>query len=164
MITPTRFVTVVMAVLAMIGFGTGSAAAEAANGEMVPLSSIFRACDFSTARFVSAMGNGSGQVFIGTGGTSTVTADVHFAIGKPNTPYNVRLIQVPRPASQPCNGGDPGVATGVLNTDGNGTGAVTVKDSVGSDATGAWVFVEGPPDPGEIRGEFYTSEIITSLK
>ena len=97
MIAPTRFVTVVMAVLAMIGFGTGSAAAEAANGDMVPLSSVFRACDFSKTGFVSAMGGGSGQVFIGTGGTSTVTADVHLAIGKPNTPYNVRLIQVPRP-------------------------------------------------------------------
>ena len=160
----TRLVTMVMAVVAMTALSTGSAAAEAANGAMVPVSSIFRACDFSKAGFVSAMGAGSGQVFIGTAGTSTVTADVHFAIGTPNTPYNVRLIQVPRPASQPCNGGDPGVATGVLNTDGNGTGAVTVKDSVRSGATGAWVFIEGPPDPGQIRGEFYTSEIITSLK
>ena len=109
-------------------------------------------------------GNGNSQAFIGTGGTSTVTADVHLAVGKPNTPYNVRLIQVPRPASQPCNAGDPGVATGVLNTDGVGTGAVTVQDSVRSGATGAWVFIEGPPDPGEIRGEFYTSDLITSLK
>ncbi len=148
----------------MIGVSTGTAAADADNGGMVPLTSIFRACDQSKIQFVPPAGNGNSQVFIGTGGTSTVTADVHLAVGKPNTAYNVRLIQVPRPASQPCNAGDPGVATGVLNTDGVGTGAVTVQDSVRSGATGAWVFVEGPPDPGEIRGEFYTSDLITSLK
>ena len=164
MITSTRFLTVVVAVLAMIWFGTGSAAADAPDGGMVPLTSIFRACDQSKIQFVPPAGNGNSQAFIGTGGTSTVTADVHLAVGTPNTPYNVRLIQVPRPASQPCNAGDPGVATGVFITDGVGTGAVTVQDSVRSGATGAWVFIEGPPDPGEIRGEFYTSDLITSLK
>ena len=96
--------------------------------------------------------------------TDCEPSDHRSCIGTPNTPYNVRLIQVPRPASQPCNAGDPGVAMGVLITDGVGTGAVTVQDSVRSGATGAWVFVEGPPDPGEIRGEFYTSDLITSLK
>ena len=164
MATSTRFITVVMATLGMIGFSTGSAAAEAANGQMVPLIGIFRACDFTKANYVSAIGVGSGQAFIGTGGTNTVTADIHFAIGRPNTPYNVRLIQGPRPGSQTCNAGDPGVASAVLNTDGNGTGAVTLHDAVRSGATNAWVFIEGPPDPGEIRGEFYTSEIPTSLK
>ena len=48
---------------------------------------------------MSATGFGSGQAFIGTGGTNTVSADVRLAIGKPNTPYNVRLIQGPRPAN-----------------------------------------------------------------
>ena len=163
MITAMRFITVVIAALGMIGFSTGSAAADAPNGGMVPLTSIFRACDQSKIQYVPPAGNGNSQAFIGTGGTSTVTADVRLAVGKPNTPYNVRLIQVPRPASQPCNAGDPGVATGVLNTDGVGTGAVTVQDTVRSGATGAWVFIEGPPDPGEIRGEFYTSDLITSL-
>ena len=52
----------------------------------------------------------------------------------------------------------------MLNTDGNGTGAVTLHDDVRSGATNAWVFVEGPPDVGQIRGEFYTSELPTSLK
>lgn len=163
MITAMRLITVVIAALGMIGFGTGSAAADAVNGGMVPLTSIFRACDQSKIQYVPPAGNGNSQAVIGTGGTSTVTADVRLAVGKPNTPYNVRLIQVPRPASQPCNAGDPGVATGVLITDGVGTGAVTVQDSVRSGATGAWVFIEGPPDPGEIRGEFYTSDLITSL-
>jgi hypothetical protein len=93
-----------------------------------------------------------------------VTADVHLAIGIPNTAYQVRLIQGPRPGSQSCNAGDPGVASGVLNTDGNGTGAVTLHDALRPGAANAWVFIDGPPDPGEIRGEFYTSEILTSLR
>ena len=80
-------------------------------------------------------------------------------IGQPNTPYQVRLIQGPRPGSQTCNAGDPGVASAVLNTDGNGVGAVILHDTVRSGATNAWVFVEGPPDVGQIRGEFYTSEL-----
>ena len=95
---------------------------------------------------------------------STVTADVFLVIGQPNTPYQVRLIQGPLPGTQTCNAGDPGVASGVLNTDGNGTGAVTLHAALRSGATNAWVFVDGPPDPGQIRGEFYTSELLTSLK
>lgn len=113
--------------------------------------------------FVDATGFGDGQVVIGTGGTNTVTADVHLAIGIPNTPYQVRLIQGPRSGAQTCNAGDPGVVSAVLNTDGNGTGAVTLHDARRQGATNAWAFVvEGPPDPGEIRGEFYTSEVPTS--
>ncbi|HEX7427371.1 MAG TPA: hypothetical protein VF328_10560 [Mycobacterium sp.] len=160
--TSTRFITVVMAALGMTGISTGSAAAEAANGAMVPLSALFRSCDFSKLSFVAAAGFGSGQASISTS-SNTVTADVRFAIGTPNTPYNVRLIQGPRPGTQTCNTGDPGVASAVLNTDGNGTGAVTLHDAVRSGANNAWVFIEGPPDPGQIRGEFYTSEIPTSL-
>jgi hypothetical protein len=162
MITSTRFITVVTAALGMAAVSTGSAAAEAANGAMVPLSAIFRTCDFTKLSFVNAVGFGSGQVYI-SAGANTVTADVRFAIGTPNTPYNVRLIQGPRAGTQTCNAGDPGVASAVLNTDGNGTGAVTLHDAVRSGAYNAWVFIEGPPDPGQIRGEFYTSEIPTSL-
>jgi hypothetical protein len=160
----TRFMAVAVAGLGVVGLGTGSASAEVADGGMVPLSSVYRSCDFTPSAYVNATGFGSGQVFIGTGGTDTVTADVHLAIGRPNTPYQVRLIQGPRPGSQKCNAGDPGVVSGVLNTDGNGTGAVTLRDAVRSGTTKAWVFVEGPPDDGQIRGEFYTSDALTDLK
>ncbi len=130
---------------------------------MIPLSSKFRSCDFTPVR-VNAVGSASGQVFIGTGGSNTVTADVHLAIGQPNTPYNVRLIQGPRPGTQTCTAGDPGVVAGVLNTDGNGTGALTLSAPIRAGATNAWVFLEGPPDPGKIRGEFYTSDNVATLK
>jgi|SRR5215210_3406576 hypothetical protein len=164
--TSTRLMTSVMTAVGLIGvgFGAGSAAAEVANGGTTPVRQVYRSCDFAVAKYVDASGYGSGQVTIGTGGTGTVTADVFLMIGRPNTPYQVRLIQGPRPSTQTCNAGDPGVVSAVLNTDGNGTGSVTLRDAVRSGATNAWVFVDGPPDRGEIRGEFYTSEVLISLK
>lgn len=160
---PTRLSAAVVAALGMTGLSTGTAAAEAANGVTVPLTAFYRSCDFTVLQFVGATGFGSGQSTI-TGGSNTVTANVNFAIGKPNTAYQVRLIQGPRPGTQHCNAGDPGVANAVLHTDGNGTGAVTLSDAIRPGAKNAWVFMEGPPDLGQIRGEFYTSEILTVLK
>ena len=164
MTTSTRFITVVMVVLGLIGLGSGSASAESANGGSVPLRSVYRSCDFSKLNFVNATGSASGTAVIGTGGTNTVTADVYIMIANPNTPYQVRLIQGPRPGTQKCNAGDPGVASAVLNTDANGVGSVVLHAAVQSGATNAWVFIDGPPDVGQIRGEFYTSELLTSLK
>jgi hypothetical protein len=160
----TRFMAVAAAGLGVVGFGTGSASAEVGDGGMVALSSVYRSCDFTPSDYVNGTGFGSAQAFIGTGGSDTVTADVRLAIGVPNTPYQVRLIQGPRPGSQRCNAGDQGVASAVLNTDGNGTGAVTLHDAQRPGATTAWVFIEGPPDFGQIRGEFYTSDALTRLK
>jgi hypothetical protein len=164
MITSTRFITIVMVVLGLTGLGSGSASAESANGGTVPLAAVYRSCDFTKLNFVNATGTVSGTAVIGTGGTNTVTADVHIQIGYPNTPYQVRLIQGPRPGSQKCNAGDPGVVSAILNTDANGVGSVVLHDAVESGATNAWVFIDGPPNPGRIRGEFYTSDLLTSLK
>ena len=166
MIISTRFATVVMAAVgfAGVGLGTGTASAESANGGTVPLGSTYRSCDFTKMGYVGTLATGSGQATIGTGGSNTVTADVYLMIGTPNTPYQVRLIQGPRPGSQKCVAGDPGVASAVLNTDGNGVGSLTLHAPLNSGATNAWVFIEGPPEPGQIRGEFYTSDMITSLK
>ena len=163
--TSTRRMSTVVTAVGLIGFGfgTGSAAAEVANGGTSPLRAVYRSCNFEVAKYVDASGFGSARATIGTGGGNTVTADVFLAIGRPNTPYQVRLIQGPRPGTQRCNAGDPGVVSGVLNTDGNGTGSVVLHAPRQSGATNAWVFVEGPPDPGEIRGEFYTSEVLTSI-
>ncbi len=159
-----RWVTIAVAAPALLGVGTPSAAAEASDGDMVPLSATLRACDSSPIKFVGTNGTGSGQGFISTGGGNTVTATVNFAIGRPNTPYQVRLIQGPRSETQRCNAGDPGVASAVLNTDGNGTGSLTLQAPVQSGATNAWLFIDGPPDPGQIRGEFYTSDQPTKLR
>ena len=164
MTSSTRFVTLVMTVVGLIGLGLGSgtASAESANGGLVPLVAHFRSCDFTKLNYVSANGFGSGTSTI-TGNGTNVTAEVFLSIGKPNTPYQVRLIQGPRPGTQKCNAGDPGVASAVLNTDGNGTGTLTLSGARQSGATNAWVFLDGPPEPGQIRGEFYASELLTSL-
>ncbi|OBA84883.1 hypothetical protein A5662_04655 [Mycobacteriaceae bacterium 1482268.1] len=164
--TSTRFVTPAIAALALIGagLGTGPASAEAGNGALVPLTANYRACDFDKVLHVGTDATGSGTAVIGTHGTNTVTADVFLMIGRPNTAYQVRLIQGPRTAMQRCNAGDPGVASAMLNVDGNGVGSVTLRDARRAGATIAWVFIEGPPDPGQIRGEYYTSDLPTSLK
>ncbi|MDX1885772.1 hypothetical protein [Mycolicibacterium sp. 120270] len=158
-----RFVTILMAVPGLSALGTGSAAAEAAGGDLVGFSAKLRACDFSIIKYVGTAATGSGHEIISTGAGNTVTATVNFGILRPNTPYQVRLIQGPRSAMQRCNAGDPGVASTVLHADGNGTGSVTLSAPRQSGATYAWLFVEGPPDPGQIRGEFYTSDQPTSL-
>ena len=129
----------------------------------VPLSSLFRNGDFVRPRWVSATGFGSGSALIGMAGANQVSAQVNFAIGQPNTRYTVRLIQVPRPGYRTCTVGDPGVAVGELFTDGNGTGTATVQGPRLQDATGAWVSIDGPPKPGRVIGEFYTSEVVASL-
>ena len=164
MITAARVTTVVMAALGLAGFSAAPAAAEAANGDMVPLGAKYRSCDFTKLNFVSPTGAGSGTAVIGTGGTNTVTAEVFLAIAIPNTPYQVRLIQGPLPRTQKCNAGDPGVTSTVMNTDGNGVGRVTLRAAVRPGATNAWVFIDGPPDIGQIRGEYYTSDLLTSLQ
>jgi hypothetical protein len=161
-----RLTMTVVAGAGLVGIqlATGSASAEVANGGMSPLKSAYRSCDFTALHYVDASGFGTGQAVISTGGSNTVTADVNLGVGIPNTAYDVRLIQGPRPGSQTCNAGDPGVANAVLNTDGNGTGAVTVRGPLRPGATNAWVFILGPPKPGAVLGEYYTSDVQTSLR
>jgi hypothetical protein len=153
-----------IAATSLVGAGPAAADGTATSGaSSVPLSSLFRNCDFVRPHWVSATGYGSGSALIGMTGANQVSAQVNFAIGQPNTRYTVRLIQVPRAGYRTCTAGDPGVAFGDLFTDGNGTGTATVQGPRVQDATGAWVSIDGPPKPGKVIGEFYTSEFIASL-
>jgi hypothetical protein len=129
----------------------------------VPLTSLFRNCDFVRPRWVSASGTGSGSVLIGMSGANQVSANVNLGVAAPNTRYTVRLIQVPRAGERTCTAGDPGVAVGELFTDRNGTGTATVQGPRNQGATGAWVSIDGAPPGGQVIGEFYTSEIVASL-
>ena len=81
----------------------------------------------------------------------------------PFTAYQVRLIQGPRPGTQRCSPGDPGVASAVLHSDANGVGSVTLSAPRSAGATNAWLMVDGPPPPGQVRGEYYTSDQLTLL-
>jgi hypothetical protein len=142
--------------------GVGPAAADGpvtSGGNSVPLAMTFRSCDHAVVQYVSASGSGSGSALIGRTGANQVIAVVNLQTAEPDTRYTVRLIQVPRPADRTCFEGDPGVAVGALFTDGNGTGSTTVQGPLAPGATGAWVAVDGPPPPGKVIGEFYTTEL-----
>ena len=119
-------------------------------------------CSFQQTYWVSATGFGSGDALIGAG-SDGATADVRLQTAMPNTRYTVRLIQVPRASERTCTAGDRGVAVGELFTDGSGTGSTRVQGPLMQGATGAWVSIDGPPKPGRVIGEFYTSEILAAL-
>jgi hypothetical protein len=161
---PASAAALLVAATSLVCAGPAAADGATTSGTTsVPLSSLFRNCDFVRPHWVSATGYGSGSALIGMTGANQVSAQVNFAIGQPNTRYTVRLIQVPRAGDRTCTAGDPGVAFGDLFTDGNGTGTATVQGPRLQDATGAWVSIDGPPKPGKVIGEFYTSEVIASL-
>jgi len=147
-------------VVALAG-STAPAAAE--GGTVVPLRSILRACDFSPIPDFASTNRGTASAVIHVNG-GAVTADIHFAEpGAPGAHYDVSLIQVPRPASAPCDGPGPGVAVGALNTDGVGIANTTVSDSLRSGTTGVWVFIRRPSPRSQSPAEFYTSEFVASV-
>jgi hypothetical protein len=94
---------------------------------------------------------------------SEVIADVQIATAIPNTPYDVRVIQMPRSSASGCNAGDPGVIAGVLLTDPAGAGSVTVRGPVASGATGAWMYVTRPGEFSQTPAEFYSSDFVVLL-
>ena len=165
--TPKRVAAVaalLVAAASVVGANPAAADGPVTSGATsVPLSSLFRHCNFVQSPWVSATGTGSGSVVIGTTGANQVSAQVSLATAEPNTRYSVRLIQVPRAGERTCTVGDPGVAVGDLFTDANGTGTATVAGPRLAGATGAWVSIDGPPPGGQVIGEFYTTEVVASM-
>jgi hypothetical protein len=157
-----RVIVLLVGAANVVAINTAGTAAASNGPALVPLLSVFRNCSFQQTYWVSATGSGSGDALIGAG-SDGVTADVRLAIAIPNTRYTVRLIQVPRPSDRTCTAGDPGVAVGELFTDGNGTGFARVQGPLVQGATGAWVSVDGPPKPGKVIGDFYTSELLAAM-
>jgi len=94
---------------------------------------------------------------------SDVTADLQIVGALPDTPYDVRLIEMPRASSASCNAGDPGVAAAVLQTDDGGAGGVTVSDPISPGATGMWMFISRPGELSQTPAEFYTSDFVVPL-
>lgn len=142
----------------------GIGAAPAGASSFSPFSNQIRNCDHVTALFLDGMGSGSGSGWtdVSTDG-SNLRAKVHLQSARPGTVYQARLIQLPRPSAAPCNQGDPGVSAGVLHTDVTGTATIDVSGPIVENATAAWVVVEGPPPPGRIRGEVYTSDFLAKF-
>lgn len=147
------------------GIGAQTAAADSTGMTMSPLQNVIRQCDFVLENFLVGYGTGtgSGSAEIGAPDAGTVRADVRLQTAHPNTVYQVRLIQTPRPSVATCRPGDPGVVSGVMNTDVAGTGFITVSGPRRQGATGAWVVVEGPPEPGKVRGDVYSTTMLVGI-
>lgn len=155
---------VVAAVAMLGGIGTGAATAESGL-TMVPLQNQIRRCDFDVAEHLTGYGSGTGSGFadIGAADSGTVRADVHLQTAAPDTVYQVRLIQLPRVSYATCGAGAPGVSTGVMTTDAVGTASTTVTAPRMQGATGAWVVVEGPPPPGKVIPETYSTTFVAGV-
>jgi hypothetical protein len=159
----TRFVTTVAAVVvatpgAMFAIGTATAAADT----FLPFTQTYRRCDFSANTFTGPTGYARATAVVRVG-SNEVVADVKIATAVPFTHYDVRLIQVPRPSSKPCGGGDPGVAVSGLMTDGAGAGSTTVRGNIEPGATGVWMFISRPDAFRQTPAEFYTSDLIVAV-
>jgi hypothetical protein len=145
---------------AVLTVGIGTAGAEGAT--FLSFAQIFRRCDFSDKAYTGPTGYARPTAVVHNTG-SEVIADVQIATAIPNTPYDVRVIQMPRSSASGCNAGDPGVIAGVLLTDPAGAGSVTVRGPVASGATGAWMYITRPGEFSQTPAEFYTSDFVMPL-
>lgn len=143
--------------------GAASAAPPSSSGATtVPLRQILRTCDFTLNPHVGGVGHGTATSVIRRAGSSAV-ADVRLVTAEPDTHYDVGLIQAPRLSSATCGPGDPGTAYSSLNTDGAGTGAVTVQDGIRPGTTGVWVVIQRPDEHSQNPAEFYSSDFVAPV-
>src|SRR5258705_8121312 len=150
----------VVAMPAVLTVGIGTAGAEGAT--FLSFAQIFRRCDFSDKAYTGPTGYARPTAVVHNTG-SGVIADVQIATAIPNTPYDVRVIQMPRSSALGCNAGDPGVIASVLLTDPAGAGSVTVRGPVASGTTGAWMYITRPGEFSQTPAEFYTSDFVVPL-
>ncbi|ABM13798.1 MULTISPECIES: hypothetical protein [Mycolicibacterium] len=145
------------------GAGVALAQPDVSAGTVTaPFSQTWRRCDFSKFAYTGprAYGRLVGQFRVEAG---ELVADLQMATGVPNTPYDVRVIQLPRSSAESCHAGAPGVLAGTLFTDAAGSGAVTVRGPIASGATGVWASVTRPSPFSHTPAEFYTTDFILSL-
>jgi hypothetical protein len=151
----------VVAAAGVLVINPAIATATPGSTAVMPLSGKFRACDFTVATWVDAHGYTRGIAHLSTSGPNVV-ATVDLATAEPDTHYDVRIIQTPRP-SIGCAPGAPGVVTGSLQTDAGGAGTTTLQGPIAAGATGAWVIVQRPASNSQTPAEFYTSDFISSI-
>jgi hypothetical protein len=145
---------------AVLNVGAGPAGADGAT--FLAFTQTFRRCDFSTNTHIGPTGVARPTALVHRTG-SEVIAEVQIATAIPDTPYDVRLIQMPRSSASGCNAGDPGVIAGVLATDDGGAGSLTLRGPIASGATGAWIFISRPGEFRQTPDEFYTSDFVVPL-
>lgn len=147
---------------ALFGVGAGTSAAspqDSSDGTHVPLNRIYRHCDFTARGGDAERAEGTAFSLMRSTGESIV-ADVTLAAAQPNTVYDVRLIQAPRPSSETCAAGDPGVQTAVMTTDNAGAASLTIVDDIDDGSTGSWVYISRPSPFAQTPVEYYTSNVV----
>ena len=160
----TRFVTIAATIAVatpagLLTAGAGTAGADA----LMPFAQIYRRCDFSTNTFTGPTGYARPFAVVRTTGSNEVVAEVTIATAIPFTHYDVRLIQMPRPSSKPCNRGDPGVDFGALVTDAAGAASTTIRGTIEPGATGVWIFISRPDAFRQAPAEFYTTDFVAEV-
>lgn len=162
----TATIGLVTSLAGTLAIGTAAASPNSTKTQTVALLPVLRYCDFgfvATAPQVPLPFQGTGSVVMTTAGSS-VTAEVRVVIyNRPDTHYDVGLIQAPRPSSAPCGPGDPGTAFAGLDTDAAGGGTVTIHDSIRPGTTGVWVAVQRPNPHSQSPAEYYSSEIVAPV-
>lgn len=160
-LTPTLLAAAAASLMAISPAIASASPAESTGPAVMPLVSKWHACDFTLEHWVDAVGYARGIAHLSTSG-SNIVANVDMATAEPNTRYDVRIIQTPRP-SIGCAPGAPGVLTGSLQTDAGGAGNTTIQGPISADATGAWVIVQRPAPNSQTSAEFYSSSFIASI-
>ncbi|MFS0896348.1 hypothetical protein [Mycolicibacterium litorale] len=155
----------VAAPLTPVGVGVAAApvAAAESGGTFLPFSSALRRCDYSVRQYYDSAGMARATATVRGRGSGQVSADVQMALAKPNTSYEVRLIQVPRTSAAGCGPGAPGTAVGALHTDGVGAGVITLSSPVMPGATGTWLSIERPQPNSQLPAEFYTTDFVVAI-
>jgi hypothetical protein len=149
--------------------GAGTAGADGptadgagAGGTVLPFNQTFRRCDHSIVNSHGPTAYGIPYGMLYTSG-NRIVADVQIYTARPFTQYDVRLIQMPRPSSATCFGGDPGVAIAALNTDRGGVGAASVSGEIAPGATGVWVYITRPDPFSQQPAEFYSTDLVVDI-
>jgi hypothetical protein len=154
---------VVTSAASTVGVQTAAAGPPGGDGAtFVAFTQLLRTCDFSTNLHAGPSGVARATALVHITG-SEVIADVVLVTAIPNTPYDVRVIQMPRSSGTGCNPGDPGVTGGVLFTDDAGAGGVSIHSPIVSGATGAWMYVTRPGELSQTPAEFYTSDFVVPI-
>ncbi|MCG7596464.1 hypothetical protein [Mycobacterium sp. PSTR-4-N] len=157
----TRAMAATAALLIAAPLFAGVATAEETVVSM-PFSEKLRRCDFTQVKYVGGSGYGRPSAQLRVQGNEVI-ADVEFFTGLPNTPYDLRLIQLPRSSAADCGPGAPGVSATTLFTDGVGTGRATVRGPLMPGATGAWMSLTRPGTFSQKPDEFYTTDLVANL-
>lgn len=122
------------AVALLLGISLGNASAAAV--EKLPLTETNRDCDGLVIGSQEAGAYGSAKVHVV--GSSTIAAKVQVRGGDPNAEYGVRLIQVPRGATDDCED-YRGPFGATLVTDAQGNATLQVREVVIAEASGVFV-------------------------